>query len=56
MTIIRGKYQEIEVIKKLDKIDTYKKKVFFKIEKVNEFIKQNQTSSVEIKLSELMLK
>ena len=49
---IPEKYQEIETVKKLDKIDAYKKEIFFKIEKVNEFIKQNQTSSVKIKLSE----
>ena len=50
MIIIREKYQEIEVVKKFDKIDAYKKKVFVKIEKVNKFIKQKQTSSVKIKL------
>ena len=56
MIIIREKYQEIEIVKKLDKIDAYKKKIFFKIEEVNKFIKQNQTSSVEIKLSKLTSK
>ena len=53
---IREKYQEIEIVKKLDKIDTYKREVFFKIEEVNEFIKQKQSSSVKIKLSKSTLK
>ena len=53
---IREKYQEIDVVKKFDKIDTYKKEVFFKIKEINKFIKQNQASSVEIKLFKSMLK
>ena len=56
MITIREKYQKIEIIKKLDKIDTYKKKIFFKIEKINEFIKQKQSSNVKIKLSESTLR
>ena len=47
---IREKYQEIKIVKKLDKIDAHKREVFFKIEKVNKFIKQKQTSNVKIKL------
>ena len=50
MITIREKYQKIEIIKKLDNIDAYKREIFVKIEKVNEFIKQKQTSSVKIKL------
>ena len=56
MITIREKYQKIEIIKKLDKIDTHKKEIFIKIEKINEFIKQKQASSVKIKLFKLTLK
>ena len=39
MITIREKYQKIKIIKKLDKIDIYKKKIFFKIKEINKFIK-----------------
>ena len=56
MITIREKYQEIEIVKKFDKIDAYKKEIFVKVEEVNKFIKQKQTSSVKVKLFESTLK
>ena len=56
MITIREKYQKIEIIKKFDKIDAYKREIFVKAEEINKFIKQKQTSSAKTKLFKSTLK